>query len=110
VFHFYCWFFSPCINIISKLIGPSNSAEQRYKLVSFRLSPSHDYITAGVPVLGPVGSSGYYAITGGHIQSTTDHLYLNAATNASTSYKALSWSTTPTTSAWGMPPSASVRN
>jgi hypothetical protein len=58
------------------------------------------HVTDGTVVLGPEASADRYAITGGYIKSTSNNLYLNAATSASTSYKALSWGTSATTLNW----------
>ncbi|GJE92236.1 carbohydrate-binding module family 1 protein [Phanerochaete sordida] len=56
---------------------------------------------AGQPVLGPEASSGYFAISGGTIQLTDGSgLYLNVQTDATTSYKPLTFDTSASTTDW----------
>ena len=55
----------------------------------------------GQVVLGPESSSGYFTISGGTIQLTgAEPLYLNEDTTATTSYKALTFDSTASTTDW----------
>ncbi|CAG7853748.1 SubName: Full=Uncharacterized protein {ECO:0000313/EMBL:CCA68016.1} [Serendipita indica DSM 11827] len=56
----------------------------------------------GVPVLGPQSSGGYFTINGSiKLNNASPALYLNIA-SSSTSYKALTFSTSPTFTGWGL--------
>ncbi|EKM54474.1 uncharacterized protein PHACADRAFT_62301, partial [Phanerochaete carnosa HHB-10118-sp] len=57
----------------------------------------------GQPVLGPESSSGYFDIAGGTIQLTDGSgLYLNVQTDATPSYKPLTFNTTAATTDWAL--------
>lgn len=56
----------------------------------------------GVPVLGPVASSGYFNIGNTISLVGSPTLYLNLANNTSPSYQALSFNTTAITADWGL--------
>lgn len=58
----------------------------------------------GVPVLGPEASSGYFTISNTIAlnQPGGSPLFLNLNTSSTTSYQALSFGTTATTTDWGL--------